>query len=68
MDKKLPHPDDQEGCEIVEWDNYKGQGITCKHDWQCTGARRCSCFGWCEGDKNCPKELKGKLLIREKNR
>ena len=33
VEKKLPHPDDQEGCEVVERDNYKGQGITCKYDW-----------------------------------
>ena len=68
VEKKLPHPDDQEQCEILEIDRYEGQGIMCKKDIECTGARRCSCFGWCEGDANCPDEPKGKTLWRNINR
>ena len=31
-------------------------GMLCDSHSQCRGARECSCFGWCEGDDNCPEK------------
>ena len=72
VDKPLPPPAEQEGCEIVEKNEFPGldNGLTCEFDVHCRGARRCSCFGWCEGHDNCPeKAIPGtKRAYRNRNR
>ena len=57
VDKPLPPKHEQKGCNIVERNNFDGEdnGMLCDSHNQCRGARECSCFGWCEGDDNCPE-------------
>ena len=40
-------------CDWDETKNIKGPS-RCSTDSQCTGARTCTKFGWCEGDPECP--------------
>lgn len=43
-----------DACQIDEALNRKGSN-QCELDSECSGERRCSIYGWCQGTSGCPE-------------
>lgn len=51
--RQLSHNRYVSPCAVNERNNHRGSN-RCYRDFECSGARQCSMWGWCNGQSRCP--------------